>query len=1357
MSKYCVMIPKVRNNNNELVDSKLFQDLLSYTNDRTLATELYMKTKTEQFKDMYDTKLDINGEPTIKSLFTETDISEYISQDKILEKLNKDIGNIDSKSNPLTYEDNLQNRKSLSSKVVSFNNNSDFNNEFVAIIIKDSEDSSLMKSEVVRRTKENIQLAKDIEFSYNLTDRLENLLNKWGIGISVLTAYDEALGVKGVADFSNIEKTAEGLISLIRLANNKEGIDALPEEFSHVVIEAVKDNPLINRLIDNIQNKQLYKEILSPEDLERYNEIYEGNEEILSREAAAKLLAKHLLNGQSIEESNPVKNLLQRVINYFKAFFSRFNPNEIRQQMYEADKDANELALSILKNEFKADVDLRNISNKREFYSVRDSNDKSKALLEEMIVNSYKRLKIYALQNPDSKYSIKGRKVAGDLSKHLENNQILKGITTYVDYALEHLKLSDTRLDLIDGESGLSLNKKAGILLEAQNFIKSFESMTSSIQEAMLADKEFFDMEKESIQELNTNYKELVNLINKLNTKYLQIATPLYQEFIAPYIGEGVEINYGVYKGDRFDLDEATYKAVRDISKWDLWLDSITDSTDYALKSLGYIYKKQNEEARLKSIEDIRTLKAHGIKLEQAGVKNTDWMIEVDSKGNQGHNFISNINYAEYYRRRKEQQEIRDKAIQENKDNQEEIDKANNAFKLWENENSDIINGVSRPSFEIYKNDEFIRMKNSSDAKDQAKMEYYNSIIEMKEKLEEAFPLSKRNTMRRIFIRKSSYQRVSKSNNPIEILKSVREDFKDQFIDRSDDIDLKEKATLFDFNNREVFNLPIFYTTKSKNEHINDYTTDVTSSMIVYADMANKYQKTSEVINMLELSRDILGNRRVTKTVDKRTLVERINIFGKKFQETYTVPGWESNIYDRYNAFMEMQVYQKTSKSSGHVGNLSINKFGGMLMFLTSIKALGINLLQGTANVMTGLVMGNIEVAGGMHFKAKDLLAADKNYFKSLPKFLGNIGNRASYDKLTLWNEQFNIIQEHERNVLGNDFYKDNWLKRHLNTSTLFMLSSGGEHWLQNRTGLAMANKKKMLDSNGNEVSLWDSFEVVPIDKNNKKLGARLEIKDGYTKLDGSEWTSEDSASFTLEVSKVNRGMHGTYNQVDKNKAQSFLLGKMLLMFRKWMRDYWNTRYRRANKNLELDEMTEGYYQPLGRYLLNVGKDLRNLEFNLITRFDELDITEKANVRKALMDIGQTIIILALINGLFDDDDKDSVFNEKTWWDSFKEYQLRRLLLETGSYNPIGIPSQGKDLLRSPSATFDVIENIVDMWELLVPSNYESIGGEDAIIQSGRYKGKSRAERAWLRSPFVPVVDNIKKASKPEDSINFFK
>ncbi len=98
------------------------------------------------------------------------------------------------------------------------------------------------------------------------------------------------------------------------------------------------------------------------------------------------------------------------------------------------------------------------------------------------------------------------------------------------------------------------------------------------------------------------------------------------------------------------------------------------------------------------------------------------------------------------------------------------------------------------------------------------------------------------------------------------------------------------------------------------------------------------------------------------------------------------------------------------------------------------------------------------------------------------------------------------------------------------------------------------------------------------------------------------------------------------------------------------------------------------------------------------------------------MDIVQTVIILALINGLFDDDDKDSVFNETSWWDSFKEYQLRRLLLETGSYNPLGIPSQGIDLIKSPSATFDVIEHIVDMWQLLVPSNYEFYAGKDAII-----------------------------------------
>ena len=56
MSKSCTLFPTVRNKNNEIVQSKLFKDLLEYTgNDRQQTVNLYRITKNpsfiERFKD----------------------------------------------------------------------------------------------------------------------------------------------------------------------------------------------------------------------------------------------------------------------------------------------------------------------------------------------------------------------------------------------------------------------------------------------------------------------------------------------------------------------------------------------------------------------------------------------------------------------------------------------------------------------------------------------------------------------------------------------------------------------------------------------------------------------------------------------------------------------------------------------------------------------------------------------------------------------------------------------------------------------------------------------------------------------------------------------------------------------------------------------------------------------------------------------------------------------------------------------------------------------------------------------------------------------------------------------------------
>ena len=157
-----------------------------------------------------------------------------------------------------------------------------------------------------------------MEYNENLNNRLRSILESHGIGIGALTDLEKRMGIHGVADFDVARNAADGLIEMIRLANGIQGEKALPEEFAHFAIEAMGDNPLVTRLVNNISSNGLTGEIMG-EDYDTYNTLYHGDEFKLAKEAAGKLLAKHLLQGEDIP-SKPYKNLLQRVIQAVKGF-----------------------------------------------------------------------------------------------------------------------------------------------------------------------------------------------------------------------------------------------------------------------------------------------------------------------------------------------------------------------------------------------------------------------------------------------------------------------------------------------------------------------------------------------------------------------------------------------------------------------------------------------------------------------------------------------------------------------------------------------------------------------------------------------------------------------------------------------------------------------------------------------------------------------------------------------------------------------------------------------------------------------------------------------------------------------------
>ena len=1344
MARNCVIIPQVRNNRDQVVDSRLFKDLLAYTgNNRTEATRLYLITKSSEFIKNWNPKLtlDENNEPTLRSLLQKTDIKDVIPESKVLERLNREIGYYKrGMDRPALWVNSDENYQKLLQKAISFNQTSDFRDDYVAKItkIQDTESPRIFIGiKVEKRNKVNSIEADKMAYNANLNSRLRDILAAKGITIGALTDLEKRLGINGVTDFDVARTAANGMIEMIRLANGIEGEKALPEEFAHFAIEAMGGSPLINRLINSLSSNGLVGEILGDE-YDTYDTLYKGDATKLAKEAAGKLLAKHLLKSEPIGHK-PYKNLLERVTSAIKSFFKTMNASQIQRAIFEADKDFGRLARDIINGRLDEEINIKNIKSSDLFYQTNERIQRDKKVLQNIINNELKRLKIYEKRNPNSQFNVNQRLLIDRLEIELADNNEIEGIYSFLDNALEELQKVSYRLELLRDTPATNVSERASVLRNVRNYMYSYKNIIEDIRRA-LVDEERYDDNRYG-QRVRVLLDNASILLGDLFVKYNSVSMPLFVDFIKPFVGESIMIPFGKFKGKVIKAEDLVKMADEDISFFDRWLDSMADSSDYMLKVMGQAVKKSKEQARLRTIDVMKQLQAATIKLEKTGVKDTDWMFERDSKGNLSGNYISEINQALFKEKVGEMFKTLNEKYGKNPIG-ENAEKYKRERQAWFDANMEIVNGKKVPRMSIYGNKQYQRLN-------KAQKEYYDTVMNIKSQLDSYLPEKYTTLTNAVKIRKDLLERVKSSNGVESGVKQIWESIKDEFIRRTDDIDFGDRAVVKDFEGNEVQTLPIYFTKLKKGESANDLSTDIVSTLTAYAAMANDFDEMNKVIDVLELGRDLLRERQVIQTQGGKPLVEKFKAIGRRVESKLTKEGEATRFIQRLNDFFEMQVYGRYMADEGTFGKTNIDK-GKVANFInrvTSMNNLALNVLSGISNIATGKVMMRIESLAGEFFNEKNTITADRIYGQSLPAYLAEIGNRVKTSKLALWDELFNVMQEYEQDVREVNFDRKTWFSRMFGTSTLFFMNNAGEHWMQNRTSLALADAYKMKAPNGKIVNLWDAMEVVPIDKNNKKAGAKLQLKQGYTKADGSAFTQDDIIKFSRKSAAINQRMHGIYNKADRSAVQRLAIGRMGMMFRKWIKPSLNRRFKSATYNYDLDAWTEGYYRTSGRFLLQLARDLRETQFNITARWNELTSTEKANIRRALTETGHFLAVMAIIGLIEWSDDRD-----RPWLIRMAEYQARRLYTELGSMIPgKSMISEGLKIIKSPAAGVNTIENILDLTKLLNPWNYTD------EIQSGRYEGHSTAYKSFFESPVIPMNRTIYRGLHPETGIPFFK
>jgi hypothetical protein len=1401
-SNYCKWIPSVHKQDGTEVGSKFFTDLLYRTNNnREIAGFVYSNYRNNKFPSDKISQMDKDefNEPRIESFIRVLGIEKLFPVSELLAKYNKEIGAFklnNEKGGFDVKQDTPENMKSLVRRAIAFNNSSDTERSryYIAQVIHDRYTNQI-HLEVRPRTVDSTNEEYSLEYNYTLNDKLKELLINNGVSIGVLENLEKSKEFNGIADFRKAHKNVLGLMELVRLANGEKGQQALPEEFAHVVVAALYATPEVRRLFNYVKQNNLAKEIIGDEwdklEKEYSNELSgDALDDKMVNEALGKLVAKHLLGLKDIKYNAEEKHLgfkarIKFAIQAIKDFINKhFTKTTLNKLLVEADRESLALAKEMLYGEKAFDVSKIDTSLSSYYYQteqrVSRMADTLKKLTDEIEKKRYflYRSRGTFIKNKNSQISKeKQKEFATQQKSYIKSLEFLykhrryaEGVNGFVLNGLHVMKELNDKLRKINELD--SMQEKFWLLKNISNYISSYRSTVQDLSALMLNE----DLTLPLNQTLKQNIDAFRILIDDLDSNFGIIAKPMFIKFLEPWLGKEIVIPFGRNKGKVIKASQFVDYVEHDISMFDRWLYCMAESPAFVLKVYDNIAKTKHEDGRLDGLDYRKKLEALGKKLEKAGVKDFKWMFEYDEDGHRTGKYISKYDYRTYY---KEYNKFKEKTFEKYKDE-------NPLFKgryiesdlnTWKDEHRIYDKDDRRIWTPIFENKEYAELFNATDAQSVAKQEFYTAVMNIKEEADNMIPDGYTSLTNTIKIGKDLIERFKDDKG---LIKSFVQNLRDVYLRRADDTEFGTKASVLDFNNKEVQILPVYYTKKRANETEDDMTTDVVSSMIAYTAMACDYRSMLEVADALEIGKDIMENQsygtEVGKSVGNRIVEQTIRGLGEDVKIRASMRGDKSLLAQKLEDFMSAQVYGKYSKDAGDIvingkdTGINKRKVVGQVGMLTSISALGLNIAAGLNSMLNNKWQMFIESLGGRYFNLKDVAKAKALYMKYLPILVAQSGDRVKTadNYVGLWNEKFNVQQDHEKNVRHVQFNRKTWFGRLMNWSTAFFCNNMGDHLSNSQLSIALALRYPMLDNKGNTTDLFHSFEGVE-EGGERGLGASLQLKKGYRKADGSEFTRADLIDFINLQNELSVQMFGAYNYADRNAFQRTMTGALVMMFRGYLVPQLYKRYHLSTYNLNLKDYTEGYYNTFGRFMWSMVKDIKQGTFHLAQNWGNLSKYEKANVRKATVEFGTIILLGLLFSGAFKppkEKKKGNVYGwvdnpygngktleeKKTWFESTLLYQSRRLYTEIAAFTPTpAFFKESAKLLKEPMASLSTADDIINMMKLLFPTEYMS------YVQSGRYKGHTKAYKDVMESPFIPFYRNLYKWYHPEDMVSYYQ
>ena len=352
----------IRNDNNTISkvlakngkESRLFKDIVALGYDKETALKKWALVYTPTFKQWFGQgNVDINGEPRIVMVNQDP---VFISDSNSTKHATENLGTFTSKKDPSPLLNNIKQRFNLVKKDGNVRNIPYLENAMAiaetiekkypgvrAFVLQDMGGDYIKLDVTPHLDPDNI---------YHQAEALELAERDEAVDLA-MTQFLRSIGVK-LKEVSEIRDSKGNIIpviakadmvnKLVEYAKGKIGVDTLPEEAAHFMVELLQaeGSPLFDSMMNNIQSFGVYQDVIESD---VYQKLYKGDVNKLKKEAIGKLIAKVIVN-KFIEESpaniRRATTWWDRLANFIRSIFGKVQSDpyaEAAQMMLNAAVD----------------------------------------------------------------------------------------------------------------------------------------------------------------------------------------------------------------------------------------------------------------------------------------------------------------------------------------------------------------------------------------------------------------------------------------------------------------------------------------------------------------------------------------------------------------------------------------------------------------------------------------------------------------------------------------------------------------------------------------------------------------------------------------------------------------------------------------------------------------------------------------------------------------------------------------------------------------------------------------------------------------------------------------------------------